>query len=73
MGILEFLAATGISSAVMGILAWFLKRHIDKRDAKQDKRTKNIESLMMLMLKDSRSTNILATATAKAAKIIGVQ
>lgn len=70
MGILEFLAATGILSAVMGMLVWMLKRHIDKRDAKQDKRTKNIEALMMLMLKDSRSTNILATATAKAVQRI---
>lgn len=70
MGILEFLVATGILSAVMGFLVWLLKRHIDKRDAEQDKRTKNIQALMMLILKDTRSTNVLATATAKAVQRI---
>lgn len=70
MGILEFLIATGILSTVMGFLVWILKRHIDKRDAEQDKRTKNIQALMMLILKDTRSTNVLAMATAKAVQRI---
>ena len=70
MDILGIILATGIPSAVMGFLVWLLKRHIDKRDAKQDRRTKSIETLMMLIMKDSRSTNVLATATAKAVQRI---
>lgn len=70
MDIPEILWAMGIPSAITGLLVWWLKRSIDKRDAKQEKRTKNIEQLMMLIMKDSRSTNVLATATAKAVQRI---
>ena len=65
-----FIAAMGIPSAVMGFLVWWLKRHIDKKEAKREEKEKNTERLMLIMIKESRATNVLATATAKAVQRI---
>lgn len=65
-----FVAAMGIPSAVMGFLVWWLKRHIDKKDAAREEKEKNTERFMCMMLKEIRATNVLATATAKAVQRI---
>lgn len=65
-----FIAAAGIPSAIMGFLVWFLKRHIDKKDATREEREKNTETLMLMIMKETRATNVLATATAKAVQRI---
>ena len=62
----EFIIAMGIPAAITGLAVWWLKRSIDKRDAKRDDREKNTEKLMLLIMQTSRATNILAEATAKA-------
>ena len=66
----DFLLAMGIPTAVTGLLIWWLKREIDKRDALREEREKNTETLMLMIMQTSRATNILAEATAKAVQRI---
>jgi len=66
----EFIIAMGIPTAITGLLVWWFKRYIDKRDAKRDERERNTEKLMLLIMQTSRATNILAEATAKAVQRI---
>lgn len=70
MTIAQLIAAMGIPSAITGLLVWWLKRYIDKRDKKREERERNTEKLMLLIMQTSRSTNILAEATAKAVQRI---
>lgn len=67
---MEFLIAMGVPSAICGILVWWLKRHIDKKEVKREEREKNTETLMLLMLQETRITTVLAEATAKAVQRI---
>lgn len=60
----------GIPSAITGLLVWFLKRYIDKRDNIREYHDKNVETLMLYQIKMNRATNILAEATAKAVQRI---
>ena len=66
----EFIFAMGIPSAIFGLLIWWFKRYIDKREATAEAREKNTENLMLLMMKEIRANNILAEATAKAVQRI---
>ena len=66
----EFLVAAGIPSAITGLFVWWLKVHIDKREAKREEKEKNTENLMLLIMRETRATNVLATATAKAVQRI---
>lgn len=70
MPVTEFIIAMGIPTAVMGLLVWWLKRYIDKRDKRLEEKEKNTEALMLIIMKNSRATNILAEATAKAVQRI---
>lgn len=67
---MEFVIAMGIPTAITGLLVWWLKRHIDKRDRKQEERERNTEELMLLIMQTSRATNVLAEATARAVQRI---
>lgn len=67
---MEFLIAMGIPTAITGFMIWWLKRYIDKRDKKAEEREKNTEMLMLIIMKNSRATNVLAEATAKAVQRI---
>lgn len=60
----------GVFSAIVGFLFWLLKRYIDKRDAERTEREVTMEKLLLMMMKTSRATNILAEATAKAVQRI---
>lgn len=66
----EFLLAMGVPSAIMGIMVWYLKRYIDKRDAKAEERERDIEKLMLMIMQTSRANNVLAEATARAVQRI---
>lgn len=70
MPVMEFIIAMGIPTSVMGLLVWWLKRYIDKRDKKLEEKEKNTEALMLIIMKNSRATNVLAEATAKAVQRI---
>lgn len=67
---MDFVVAMGIPTAITGLLVWWLKRHIDKRDKEADEREKNTERLMMMIMQTSRSTHVLAEATARAVQRI---
>lgn len=66
----EFLVAMGIPSAIMGLLVWYLKRYIDARDTKAEKREQDLEKLMLMIMQTSRANNVLAEATARAVQRI---
>lgn len=68
--VLAFIAAMGIPSAITGFLFWGLKRSIDKREKKAEEREKNTEQLMLIIMRNSRATNVLAEATARAVQRI---
>lgn len=67
---MEFLIAMGIPTAFTGLLVWWLKRHIDKREEKAEEREKNTEKLMLMIMQTSRANTVLAEATARAVQRI---
>ena len=67
---MNILIATGVPSALMGLLVWFLKRYIDKHEKRRLIREQNTEQLMLLIMQTSRATNVLAEATARAVQRI---
>lgn len=67
---MEFLLAMGIPSAITGLLVWWLKRYIDKRDKRAEEREHDLEKLMLMIMQTSRATNVLAEATARAVQRI---
>lgn len=70
MEIADFILAMGIPSAVMGLLVWWLKRYIDKREKEKAEHEDNVEKLMLMIMQTSRATNVLAEATARAVQRI---
>lgn len=68
--LLQWGVPAAISSALVGLFMWYFKRTLDKRDQKSEQHTKDLTKLMLLILKDSRATNVLSIATAKAVQRI---
>lgn len=66
----EFLLAMGIPSAFMGLMVWWLKRYIDKRDREAEERQRDLEKLMLMIMQTGRANNVLAEATARAVQRI---
>lgn len=67
---LEFILLMGIPTAITGFLFWILKREINKTETRREEREKNMEQLIFLIMETSRSTNVLAEATARAVQRI---
>lgn len=70
MGIGDILLLAGVPTAITGLIVWWFKRQIDKREDERKEREKNTEKLMLLIMQTSRATNVLAEATAKAVQRI---
>lgn len=68
--IVAFVAAMGIPSAITGIAVWWLKKQMDKRDARLEEKEKNTERMILLIAQNSRATYTVAEATAKAVQRI---
>lgn len=68
--IIPFVVAMGIPSAFTGFMFWLLKRHIDENERLRTEKEKNTERFMMLIMQNTRATNILAEATARAVQRI---
>lgn len=68
MGIEAIILAAGIPSALFGVLVWYFKRYIEKRDKRHDEQQKNLESLVLMMLQSTRANTILCKATAEAVR-----
>jgi hypothetical protein len=78
---MEFLIAMGIPTAITGLIVWFFKRYLDKKDREKEQREaeekrareereKSTETLMVMIMKTSQSTLVLSEATAKAVQRI---
>lgn len=59
-----------ICSSVIGLLIWWFKRYVDKKDRDAEEREKNTEKLMLMIMQTGRANNVLAVATAKAVQRI---
>lgn len=70
MSVWEVLVFMGIPTAITGLLVWWLKREIDKREQEKIEREKAVEKLMLMIMQTSRATNVLAEATARAVQRI---
>ena len=68
--IFAFIVAMGIPSAITGLAVWWLKKQMDKRDARNDEKEKNTERMILLIAQNSRATYTVAEATAKAVQRI---
>lgn len=70
MDMTDFIIAASIPSAITGFVAWWIKRVIDKRYEYMERKEEQLEKMMIMIMKNSSSTNILARATAKAVQRI---
>ena len=68
--IIAFIAAMGIPSAITGLAVGWLKKQMDKRDARNEERQKDIEKMILFTAQNSRATYTVAEATAKAVQRI---
>jgi len=68
--VVAFIIAMGIPSAITGFAVWWLKKQMDKRDAKNEEKEKNTERMILLIAQNSRATYTVAKATAKAVQRI---
>lgn len=66
----SLLIAAGIPSAICGLLVWWLKRYIDKREKVREEHDRNMQELMMMIMQTGRANNVLAVATARAVQRI---
>lgn len=69
-GMMETLLTFGIPSAITAFGFWFIKRYIDKREARREEKDSNTEKLILMMLRMGKANNILAEATARAVQRI---
>ena len=70
MTIETLLLTMGIPSAITGLAIWWLKKYIDKKEARAEEHDKNLETLMMMVVQTSKANNVLAIATAHAVQRI---
>jgi hypothetical protein len=68
--VIQLITAFGIPSAITGLGIYFIKKYIDKKEAKREEKEANTETLMLLLIKMGKANNILAEATAKAVQRI---
>ena len=70
MDISAILLTFGVPSALFGIVVWYFKRSIEKRDKRQVEQEQNIEQLMLMLMKSNRANSVLCTAIARAVQRI---
>lgn len=70
MEIAELLLLFGIPSAITGLGVYFLKRRIEKNEAKSKEHEENLEALVLMMMSSTRANSIGITAIAKAVQRI---
>lgn len=68
--IIPLVLAMGIPTAFTGFMFGLLKRHIDRNEEARNEKEKNTERFMLLIMQNTRATNILAEATARAVQRI---
>lgn len=68
MELWAIICACGIPSALVGLVIWYFKRVIEKRDKENKEHEKNLEQLVLMMLQSTRANSILCKATAEAVR-----
>ena len=66
----EWIIIAGIPSAITGLAIWWFKKQLEVHDRRLEEREKNLETLMMMIIKTSKANNVLAVATAHAVQRI---
>lgn len=70
MDISSILLTFGVPGSLFGILVWYFKRSIEKRDKRQMEQEQNIEQLMLMIMKSNRANSVLCSAIARAVQRI---
>jgi uncharacterized iron-regulated membrane protein len=68
--VVAFIAAMGVPTAITGLLVWWLKRHLDKKETARERKEENTEKLMLMIMQNGRAAVVLAEATARAVQRI---
>ena len=66
----SIIAAASIPSALVGLVVWWFKRTMEKREKDQQEREKNREALMLMIVKSTKENTALCVAIAKAVQRI---
>lgn len=66
MEIAELILLFGIPSAITGLGIWWIKRKIEKNEAKAKEHEQNLEALVLMMMQTSRANTVGITAIARA-------
>lgn len=65
---IKILLAFGVPTGVFGILLWYFKRWVEKRDKAAETHNNNLQELVLMMLQSTRANTILSIATAEAVR-----
>lgn len=68
--IAQLIAVFGIPAAITGFGIWWIKRKIEKNEAKNKEHEANLESLVLMMMSSTRANTVGITAIAKAVQRI---
>lgn len=64
--IAQLIAVFGIPSAITGLAIWWMKRRIEKNEAKAKEHEENLEALVLMMMQTTRANTVGITAIARA-------
>lgn len=68
--IAHLIAVFGIPAAITGFGIWWIKRRIEKNEAKNKEHEANLEALVLMMMSSTRANTVGITAIAKAVQRI---
>lgn len=66
----SIVAAAGIPAALFGLVIWWFKRTLEKREKEQQEHEKNREALMLMIVKSTKENTALCVAIARAVQRI---
>lgn len=66
MEVIELLMLFGIPTTITGFGVWWIKRRIEKNEAKAKEHEQNLEALVLMMMQTSRANTVGITAIARA-------
>ena len=64
----NLLIIAGVPSAIFGLLVWWFKRWVEKRDKALTEHNNHLQELVLMMLQSTRANTILGIATAEAVR-----
>lgn len=70
MEVLELLLLFGIPTTITGFGVWWIKRRIEKNEAKAKEHESNLEALVLMMMQTTRANTVGITAIARAVQRI---